>query len=346
MEVSKSSFGKGPAGEPVVLYSISNDKGMKVCLSSLGATIVSLFVPDAEGKTEDVVLGYDTPEEYYTHDAYFGAVVGPNANRIDNASFTLNGKTYQLEVNDGKNNLHSHVTDGYHRRVWNAESLENGVRFTLEDGDGSMGFPGNKKVEVSYTLSDDNALKIHYHASTDQPTIFNLTNHSYFNLDGHDSGSVLEHELWLGASAFTPVVAGAIPTGEIAPVKGTVMDFTVAKKVGQEINAEETQLDLTGGYDHNWVLDGWDGSLRHFATLKAPKSGRVMKVYTTLPGVQFYAGNYLDGRKGKGGAHYQKRQALCLETQFYPDTVHHANFPSCVFDKGNDYDSETIFCFE
>jgi aldose 1-epimerase len=346
MAVTKSVFGKGPNGEEVVLYSISNSNGMKVCISSLGATIVNLFVPDKDGNVADVVLGYDTPEEYFTHDAYFGAVVGPNANRIDKASFELNGETYQLEVNDGVNNLHSHVTDGYHRRVWDASALENGVLFTLEDADGNMGFPGNKKVEVCYTLNEENELKLHYHASTDKATIINLTNHSYFNLDGHASGSVLEHELWLNASHFTPVVAGAIPTGEIAPVKGTVMDFTEAKTVGRDINAKEEQLELTGGYDHNWVLDGCDGNLQHFATLKAPKSGRVMKVFTTLPGVQFYAGNYLDGRKGKEGAHYQKRQALCLETQFYPDTIHHANFPSCVFDGKKPYDSETVFRFE
>ena len=221
------------------------------------------------------------------------------------------------------------------------------VTFTLEDTDGNMGFPCNKKVEVTYSLNEENELKLAYRANSDKKTVLNLTNHTYFNLDGHDSGSIEEHEMEIKASNYTPVVAGAIPTGEIAAVQGTPMDLTVAKRVGAEIDADFEQLDLTGGYDHNWVIDGWNGELQHFATVKAPHSGRVMKAYTTLPGVQFYAGNFVDEQEGKGGVVYNKRHGLCLETQYYPDTIHHDNFPSCVFGGENgEYISVTVYAFE
>ena len=208
-----------------------------------------------------------------------------------------------------------------------------------------MGFPGNKKVSVEYALDEENALTLTYHGISDKRTILNLTNHTYFNLDGHDSGRIEEHELWLGASCYTPVLPGAIPTGETAPVKGTPMDFTVPKKIGKDIGEDFRQLALTQGYDHNWVIDGWDGSLRHFATLKAPVSGRVMKAYTTLPGFQFYAGNCITEEKGKGGAAYGPRMGLCLETQYYPDSVNHPEFPSCIFGEDKEYTSVTVCQF-
>ncbi len=346
MAVEKSVFGKSPEGQEISLYTITNQNGMKAELTNLGAILVRLFVPDKEGKVADVVLGFDKVEDYYKNPSFFGAVIGPNANRIGGAAFEIDGEAYQLDANDNANNLHSHITKGYHKQLWDAAVGENCVTFTLEDADGNMGFPGNKKMAVTYTLDDKNALTLHYHGSSDKKTILNPTNHTYFNLDGHDSGSIEEHELMLKASQYTPVVAGAIPTGEIADVKGTPMDLCEMKKVGLEIDADFEQLDLTGGYDHNWVIDGWDGTLRHFATVKAPNSGRIMKAYTTLPGVQFYAGNFIETQSGKDGATYAKRHGLCLETQYYPDTIHHGNFPSCVFGGKAEYDSVTVYEFE
>lgn len=346
MAVEKSLFGKSPEGQEISLYTLTNQNGMKAELIDLGAVLVRLLVPDREGKAADVVLGFDKAEDYYGNPSFFGAVIGPNANRIGGAAFEIDGISYQLDVNDNTNNLHSHITKGYHKQLWNAEMGENSVTFTLKDADGSMGFPGNKKMSVTYTLDEQNTLTLHYHGTSDQKTILNPTNHSYFNLDGHDSGSIEDHEIMLNAAGYTPVVAGAIPTGEIAEVAGTPMDLRRMKKVGLEIDADFEQLELTGGYDHNWVIDNWDGTLRHIATVKAPVSGRIMKVYTTLPGVQFYAGNFIDTQTGKGGAVYAKRHGLCLETQYYPDTIHHAAFPSCIFGGEKEYDSVTAYKFE
>lgn len=347
MAVEKCVFGKSPAGQEVYLYTITNEKGMKAAVTNLGAVLVKLLVPDKEGKVEDVVLGFDKAEDYFNNPSFFGAVIGPSANRIAGASFVIDGITYQLDVNDNDNNLHSHKEDGYHKQLWDAAVGENSVTFTLEDTDGNMGFPGNKKISVTYSLNDNNELKLHYHGSSDKKTILNLTNHTYFNLDGHGSGSIEEHEISMNASYYTPVVAGAIPTGEIATVQGTPMDLTTAKKIGAEINADFEQLQLTGGYDHNWVIDNQNDGLTLFATVKAPRSGRVMKAYTTLPGFQFYAGNFVDEQQGKDGAVYGKRHGFCLETQYYPDTIHHENFPSCIFGgEAGDYDSVTVYAFE
>ncbi len=346
MAVEKSVFGKSPDGQEVMLYTLKNSKGMQVSLTNLGAIIVKLMVPDKAGNVADVVLGFDKAEDYYKNPSFFGAVIGPSANRIGGASFEVDGVNYQLDVNDGPNNLHSHFDKGYHKLLWTAETTDNSVTFALEDSDGNMGFPGNKKVQVTYTLSEDNALTLHYHGSSDKKTVLNFTNHTYFNLDGHDSGSIEAHELQLNASCYTPVVEGAIPTGEIASVAGTPMDFTAPKVIGKEINEDFEQLKLTGGYDHNWVIDGWNGELKEFAVVKAPKSGRVMKAYTNLPGVQFYAGNCIVPQAGKGGVSYDKRFGLCLETQYYPDTVHQPSFPPCIFGEGKDYDSVTVYRFE
>lgn len=348
MAVEKSVFGKGLNGEEIMLYTIKNSKGMQACVTNLGAVLVRLIVPDSQGNGADVVLGFERAEDYFGNPSFFGAVIGPSANRIGGAAFSLDGADYALDVNDGPNNLHSHKEKGYHKKLWSAQVSQNSVTFSLEDADGNMGFPGRKKVQVTYSLDEDNALTLHYHGSSDKRTILNLTNHTYFNLDGHDSGSIEAHTLWLNASRYTPVVQGSIPTGEIAAVAGTPMDFTEEKTVGQDINADFEQLKLTGGFDHNWVLDGWDGTLRLFAVVKGPKSGRVMKAYTTLPGVQFYAGNFIDPQRGKEGASYGKRSGLCLETQYFPDSVHHPQFPSCIFggENGQDYDSVTVYRFE
>lgn len=348
MAVTKSVFGKSPEGKEISLYTLSNGKGMKAEVTDLGAILVRVLVPDAAGKVDDLVLGFDDGESYYGNDSFFGTVIGPCANRTGGAAYTLDGVNYQLDKNDGENNLHTHKQLGFHKRLWNAETGENSVTFSLEDEDGHLGFPGNKKVSVTYSLNEDNELKLHYHAASDKKTIINLTNHSYFNLDGHGAGNIEEHELWLGTSHFTPVVPGSIPTGEIRAVAGTPMDFTQPKKIGRDIREDYEQLLLTGGYDHNFVIDDWDGTLRHIATVKGPKSGRVMKAYTTLPGVQFYAGNFIDVQQGKEGVTYGKRCGFALETQYFPDTIHHENFPSYVFggENGRDYDSVTVYKFE
>lgn len=347
MSVEKKLFGKSPEGKNIYLYTLSNDKGMKASLTNLGAILVSLLVPDKDGKVADVVLGFDKAECYYRNSSFFGAIIGPSANRIAGATFEIDGEKYQLDGNDHGNNLHSHWDKGYHKQLWEAAEGENCVTFSLEDADGNMGFPGKKKIEITYSLSENNALKLSYRANSDKKTIFNLTNHTYFNLDGHDSGSIEEHEMWLKASHYTPVVPGAIPTGEIAEVQGTPMDLTTTKKVGEEIGADFEQLTMCGGYDHNWVIDDWNGELQHFATVKGPRSGRVMKAYTTLPGVQFYAGNFIDTQNGKDGVVYTRRHGLCLETQYYPDCIHHENFPSCVFGgEAGEYTSVTVYEFE
>lgn len=345
MAVVASVFGLSPEGKEIMLYTLKNSKGMEVAVTNLGAVIVKMLVPDKNGNTADVVLGFDKAEDYYGNANFIGAVIGPNANRIGGAEYEIDGVKYQLAVNDGPNNLHSDFEKGYHKVLWDAQPGENSVTFTWKDADRNMGFPGNKEIQITYVLDEENGLTLHYHGSSDKKTVLNLTNHSYFNLDGHDSKTIEGHELMLKASRYTPVVAGAIPTGELAPVAGTPFDFTRMKRVGRDINEDCEQLRLVKGYDHNWVIDDYDGTLKHIATLKAEKSGRTMQVYTTLPGVQFYAGNCIDTQTGKNGTVYGKRQALCLETQFFPDSVHQPSFPSCIFEPGRDYDSLTVYRF-
>lgn len=346
MSIEKSLFGKTGCGKEIYLYSLENQKGMKAQVINYGAILVRLYVPDKNGKFEDIVLGYDKLEDYYGNSANFGATIGPNANRIANASFVLEGVTYKLDVNDGPNNLHSHANLGYHKKVWDAQEADNSIIFSLEAPDGEMGFPGNKKITVTYTLTEDNELRIHYHATSDKDTIINMTNHTYFNLAGHDAGEICDHVLTIHAGNYTPVVAGAIPTGEIAPVAGTPMDFTSPRRIGDRIDDNFEQLKLTGGYDHNWVLDGKEGVLRHIATVEEPSTGRIMKTYTDLPGVQFYAGNFMVKETGKDGATYNRRYGLCLETQYYPDTANKPSFPSAVFGPDREYDTTTVYKFE
>ena len=345
MGVVKEKFGTAKNGKEVYAFTISNANGMQAKIINFGAILVSLLVPDKDGKPEDVVLGYDSLEEYYGNGSFFGATIGPSANRIGGASFEINGKAYQIDVNDGPNNLHSHMENGYHKQVWDAVEGDNSVTLTLEGKDGEMGFPGNKKITMVYSLSEDNALKLSYHVSADADTIVNLTNHTYFNLAGHKAGKIEDHLLQLHAGNYTPVVPGAIPTGEIQPVAGTPMDFTKMKPIGQDINADFEQLKLTLVYDHNFVIDGADGSLKEIAVAEDPKSGRKMKVFTTLPGVQFYAGNCIGEDTGKDNTPYGPRKGFCLETQYYPDNIHHPNFPQSVFGPGRDYESVTVYQF-
>lgn len=345
MAVTKEFFGKTKNGQEISRYFITNSKGMKAGVINYGAILVNLYVPDKNDNMADVVLGYDSLEPYFINSSFFGATVGPNANRIGGAAFELNGQRYQLDVNDGQNNLHSHMELGYHKRVWEVTEQENGVMFSLEDFDGNMGFPGNKKISVTYTVTENNELKIHYQGISDKDTILNMTNHTYFNLAGHNAGNIHSHVLMMKASAYTPIVKGAIPTGEIMPVTGTPFDFSMAKEVGRDIDEDNEQLKLVGGYDHNWVIDGEAGQLREFATVTEQTSGRVMKAFTDLPGVQFYAGNSISPTEGKEGSVYRARSGMCLETQYYPDTANKSQFPSAVFGPDRKYDTTTVYQF-
>lgn len=349
MSVTQEAFGKSREGRDIVLYTIENSKGMKAKVTNIGAILVELWVPDSSGEAKDIVLGFDAGDKYYGNSSFFGATVGPSANRIGEAGYEIDGVYYEIDENDGPNNLHSHMELGYHKRMWDAETTDDSVMFSLTDP-ATLGFPGVKDVTLSYTLTENNEIKLHYHATSDQATIINLTNHSYFNLDGHDAGTIMDHQLQLNCSKYTPTIPGSIPTGEIADVAGTPMDFTTMKRVGENIGDDFEQLTLAGGYDHNFCIDGYDGTLRQCATVKAAKSSRVMKVYTDLPGVQFYAGNFIDAIDGKAGARYDKRSGLCLETQYYPDSIHHDNFPSYIFGGDDEnariYDTTTVYAFE
>lgn len=343
--IKKEIFGKTKSGQEIYRYWLENAKGMRAGVINYGAILVNLFVPDKEGKADDVVLGYDTLEPYFENNSFFGATVGPNANRIGGASFTVDRQLCKLDKNDGENNLHSHRELGYHKRIWAAAEKEDSVTFFLEDGDGNMGFPGNKRVWVTYILTEENELKIQYEAESDKNTVINMTNHTYFNLAGQGNGAVCDHVLLLRAGTYTPVLPGAIPTGEIRAVAGTPFDFTKPKRIGAEIEADDEQLHLTGGYDHNWVIDGADGTLREFAVATEPVSGREMRAYTDLPGVQFYAGNAVDEKAGKAGAKYGSRGGFCLETQYFPDTPNKPEFPSSVFGPDRRYESMTVYSF-
>ncbi|MBQ7839807.1 MAG: galactose mutarotase [Lachnospiraceae bacterium] len=329
----------------VYLYTLENSRGMKVTVSDFGALLVKVEAPDKDGNCADVALGYDSLDRYLVNGCFHGAVIGPNANRIGNAQYTLNGVTYQLTANDGKNNLHSHRELGLHKRVWDAHEIDNGILFTLRMKDGELGFGGNKIFHVCYGITQDNGLVITYDADSDQDTIINLTNHCYFNLDGQGAGSIESHKLQLLASAYTPADEGSIPYGDILTVEGTPMDFTQMQVIGDRIDADFEQLQMAGGYDHNWVCNNFDGSVRKIAVVKNASETRTMEVYTDLPGVQFYSGNFMTPDTGKNGAKYDKRSGLALETQFYPDTANKPQFPSAVFGPVRHYHTTTIYRF-
>ncbi len=332
-------------GRTVYAYTIANSRGMKAEILDYGAILRSLYVPGKNGEVTDVCLGFDTIEEYSVNEPFLGATVGPCANRTAGAAYEIDGVSYKMAVNDGPNNLHSDVNKGYHKLFFDVQATDSSITLSLKDPDGNMGFPGNKDFAVTYTVTEDNGLELEYHVTTDKKTIINPTNHSYFNLSGHASGSMENHLLQINASRYTPVVEGSIPTGELAPVAGTPMNFTAAKAIGKEIGADFEQLHLTGGYDHNWVADDYDETLRTIAVVKDPASGKRMEVSTTLPGVQFYAGNFIGDRKGKGGCMYHNRCGLALETQFFPDTIHESAFPSYLFDAQHPYHSTTVYRF-
>jgi len=345
MSITTKSFGKAPDGTEVNLYTIENNNGFTAKVTNFGAILVSLLVPDKTGNIADVVLGCDSVEGYFENGSFFGSTIGPSANRIDNARFSIDDVTYQLAVNDGTNNLHSDNDKGYHKRVWNAEPADNSVVFTIEDADGSMGFPGNKKVQVTYTVTEDNALEIKYDVTSDKKTLINMTNHSYFNLAGHNSGNIENHRLWINASSYTPIYERLIPTGEFTPVAGTPFDFKQMKTIGADINADDIQLKYGQGYDHNFVLDNYDGSMQKAASLEEPVSGRKMDVYTDQPGLQFYAGSCITPQTGKDGASYGKRSGLCLETQCFPNAINTPQFQDVVYGPDRPYKTTTIYKF-
>jgi len=345
-KMQKQSFGKTDDGQQVDLYILTNKHGMEAAISNYGGTVVTLEVPDRDGKLDDVVLGYDKLEDYAAGKAYFGAIVGRYANRIAHAQFTLDGTTYTLAKNDGDNHLHG----GFNKRVWTAKDVSSSAGQALEltylSKDGEEGFPGNLSVKVVYALTDQNELKIDYSATTDKDTVLNLTNHCYFNLAGQGNGDILQHQLTIRADRFTPVDANLIPTGELRSVKGTPFDFTTATVIGARIDQDDQQLKLGRGYDHNWVLNGdASGSLTLAAQAYEPRSGRLLEVSTTEPSIQFYTGNFLDGIRGKQGKVYNRRYAFCLETQHFPDSPNHPKFPSTVLKPGQHYQTTTVYKF-
>jgi len=346
--INKSSFGKLENGQEVTAYTLTN-KTAQVKIIDYGATVVSLTMPDKNGKLEDIVLGYDTPQDYAKGTSYFGAIVGRYGNRIGKGKFTLDGKEYKLATNNGENHLHGGII-GYNKVMWSAEPLEkeNGpaLKLTYISKDGEEGYPGTVKLEVIYTLTNNNELSIEYSATTDKPTVFNPTHHSYFNLTGNTENTILDHELMINADAYTPVDAGLITTGKLEKVENTPMDFRKRVKIGEGINKDFEQLKFGKGYDHNWVLNGWDKTVKLAATVYEPKSGRYMEVLTDQPGIQFYAGNFLDGTgAGKNGKPYQLRTGLCLETQHYPDSPNKPDFPTVRLNPGETYKHTTIYKF-
>lgn len=337
------SFGSTSAGLETTLYTLENQNGMRISVADYGATLVNVLVPDQEGRLTDVVLGYDNVSGYEAGDKFFGAIVGRVANRIGGASFKLNGKTYKLAANDNGNNLHSGM-DFYSKRMWTVlEYGKDHIVLSLDSPDGDQGYPGKVTIRVSYTLTDDNEIKIHYHAVPEEDTLINMTNHSYFNLSGQDTGTVLNQEVWINADAYTEADAESIPTGEIVSVEGTPMDFRQKKTLGKDVDADYQALRFGGGYDHNWVLNG-SGS-RKAAEMSSADTGITMEVYTDLPGMQMYCGNFLEGDRGKGGASYEKRSAVCFETQYFPDAVHKDHFAGPVVKAGQVYDTETVYKF-
>jgi len=336
--------------DSIKLYTLENKAGMKVKITNYGAIATSIQVPGRNGKLADIALGYNDVSGYMNavDKPYFGAIVGRYGNRIAKGRFTLDGKEYELATNNGENHLHGGVI-GFDKVVWDAEAVGgNSVRFSYLAKETEEGYPGNLSVSVTYTLTDDNELKIAYRATTDKATPVNLTNHTYFNFKGEGEGTILDHELMINAKGFTPVDKGLIPTGKIVPVAGTPFDFTKPKPIGRDVGQKDRQLEFGLGYDHNFVLDkgGKDGEMTLAATVYEPTTGRFMEVFTQEPGVQFYCGNFLDGRlKGKSGKTYVHRGGFCLETQHYPDSPNQPQFPNTILRPGEVYETQTIYRF-
>ena len=341
MSIEKQVFGKADSRD-VYLYTLTNANGLKTDITNYGGIVTSLMVPDREGNLADIVSGYDSLTEYIENNPYFGALIGRCGNRIGKGKFTLNGVEYTLATNNGPNHLHGGLK-GFDKVVWDAEEMQtdegDALKLTYLSKDGEEGYPGNLKCTVIYTLTNNDELKVSYEAETDKDTVVNLTHHSYFNLGAHDSGDIFGHELKLNADNYTPVDEGLIPTGEIKPVKDTLLDFTKPAPIGSRIDQVE------GGYDHNFVLNSSDGSLALAASVYEPNSGRVMEIYTTEPAIQFYSGNFLDGSNKGKGAVYNKHNSFCLETQHFPDSPNQPNFPSVILKPGEKYTHLTVHKF-
>jgi aldose 1-epimerase len=347
--VTQAPFGRLPDGTVIDGYTIRNPRGTTMHVMTYGATITALRTADRQGHFDDIVLGFDSVEGYLDDPPYFGAIVGRYANRIAKGRFTLNGHTYQLPINNGPNSLHG-GTRGFDKVVWRATPFENdssaGLVLTHVSPDGDNGYPGRVEVRVTYTLTDSDALIVEYGATTSKATPINLSQHSYFNLSGDGTRDILDHVLELEASHYTPVDSTLIPTGELAPVEGTPFDFRTPTPIGERIEQANQQLQFGRGYDHNFVLDRSGAPLSHAARVVEPTTGRMLDIYTDQPGVQFYSGNFLDGTiKGKGGKVYRHRYGFCLETQHYPDSPNHPNFPSTILRPGEKFVSRTVFRF-
>ncbi len=340
------AFGTNHRGEQVSLYLLENKKHTMIKVSDYGATLVSVLFSDQNGVLQDVVLGYDNASQYDSHNCYFGATIGRNCNRIDKAQMMIEGKLCKISANKDENNLHS-GPNGFDRKVWEVkERTDNSITFFHLSTEEEQGFPGNLKVEVTYSLTEEDAVEISYRGEADKATVMNFTNHSYFNLGGHDSGSVMDQKLQILAEFYNPVRdSKSIPTGEIAPVEGTPMDFRNMKPIGRDIEDDFGQLKFTAGYDHNFVLSDKAGKMKVMANAYCEETGIAMEASTDCCGVQFYAGNYIEDQIGKGGAAYGRRCGFCLESQFYPNAVNQANFPSPIVKAGDVFTTKTIYRF-
>lgn len=350
IKMRKEAFGRLPDKREAELFILKNAAGMEAAITNFGAALVRLKVPDRNGKLDDIVLGYDSFDGYVQDKAYFGVVVGRYGNRIAHAKFTLNGVSYRLNANNGENALHG-GPQGFHKALWKAREIASNqgtaLELTYSSPDGEEGYPGTLVARVTYTLTDKNELRLDYRATTDKETVLNLTNHSYFNLAGQGEGDILGHEMMINADRFTPTDTGSIPTGELRPVKGTPFDFMNSTLIGSRIGGNDEQLRFGRGYDQNWVLNAHrKRELSMAARVSEPRSGRVLEVWTTEPGLQFYTGNFLDGAiVGKNGKVYRHRFGFCLETQHFPDSPNQPQFPSTVLKPGQEYKSTTAFRF-
>jgi len=347
--IEKAIYGKLPDGREVFQYTLKNAAGVEVRIINYGAIVTTLKVPDRNGKLADIVLGYDSLAGYLGDNAYLGAIVGRYGNRIGKGKFKIDEQEYQVTVNDGANHLHGGKV-GFNKVLWDAQvessTTEPALALTYVSLDGEEGYPGTVTLTVTYTLTNENELRIDYEGTTDKPTILNPTHHSYFNLTGNPEETILNHELTIDAAKFTPVDAGLIPTGELADVASTPFDFNESEKIGLRINAQNEQLQFGRGYDHNWVLNSYDRTVHKVVTLYEPLSGRLMEVFTDQPGMQFYSGNFLNGTiRGKNGELYQHRTGLCLEAQCFPDSPNKPNFPSVILRPGQIYHQRTIYKF-